>query len=165
MKSNVILIGMPGSGKSTCGVLAAKSLCMSFIDTDLLIQQSEGLSLQNIIEKKGAEYFETAEEKCLCSLHCNNAIISTGGSAVYYKRAMDHLKTDGIAIYLRVSLEEMLCRISNITTRGILLRNGESIEDMFREREKLYELCADYTLSCDGLSIEQTVECICRKVR
>lgn len=156
---------MPGCGKSTCGVLAAKALCMSHIDTDLLIQEREKLPLQEIINNYGAEYFGTAEEKCLCSLAAENAVVSTGGSAVYYESAMEHLKERGTAIYLSVSLDEMLRRISNITTRGILLRDGESIEDMFREREPLYRRYADIIIECGELTIERTVESICRGVQ
>ena len=163
MKSNIVLIGMPGCGKSTCGVLAAKALCKSFIDTDLLIQQEEGMPLQTIIDTRGGGYFALAEERCLCSLRADNAVISTGGSAVYYDSAMLRLRENGRIIYLRVSLEEMLRRVSNITTRGILLRGGESIEDMFREREPLYERWADSVIDCSGSSVEQVVEGICDK--
>lgn len=161
MKSNIILIGMPGCGKSTCGVLAAKTLCMSFIDTDLLIQSAEGCPLQEIINTKGNEYFEKAEENALLGIDVENSIISTGGSAVYSEKAMENLRKNGTVIYLKISLDEMIKRISNMKTRGILLKNGETIGDMFRSREPLYEKYADITLECEG-KIEDTVERICR---
>ena len=146
MENNIILIGMPGCGKSTCGVLAAKALCKSFADTDLLLQEREKMPLQSIINIRGPEYFARAERDCLLSLDLANTVISTGGSAVYYGDAMLRLRQGGRVIYLRISLEEMLRRVGNMTTRGILLREGESIEDMFAERQPLYERCADSRL-------------------
>ncbi len=156
-KSNMILIGMPGCGKSTCGVLIAKSLCKSFVDTDLLIQSREGSSLQAIIDQKGTAYFAKAEEEALLSFHDQNTVVSTGGSAVYYPSAMEHLGKDGIIVYLKVSFNVMMNRISNITTRGILLKPGETMEDMFHAREALYLKYADHTIDCDDLSIEEVV--------
>ena len=194
---NLILIGMPGSGKSTCRVLAAKALCKSFLDTDLLIQTREGMSLQDLINRNGPEYFARAEENALLSigngtepyaleegnaflnirkgaepyaLEEGNAflniqqpgyVIATGGSAVYYEKAMDHLRKDGIVIYLQISFPVMQERITNITTRGILLHPGESLEEMFHAREALYRKYADITIDCDQLTIEQTVAAIC----
>ena len=161
MKNNIILIGMPGCGKSTCGVLAAKALCMSFVDTDLLIQEKEKMKLQDIIDKKGLDYFEKTEDDCLSSIDCNDSIISTGGSAVYYDRAMKNLSSIGKVVYIKISFEEMMKRIKNITTRGIVLGEGESLEDMFKRREALYEKYADFTIECDGQTVEQTVEKLC----
>lgn len=160
MKNNLILVGMPGSGKSTCGVLAAKALCKSFIDTDLLIQAEEGTSLQTIINSKGNDYFAKVEEKVLSNLQAENSIISTGGSAIYYEEALNHLKENGMIVYLRVSYNQMMKRIKNMRSRGILLKNGQTIKDMFMARECLYELNADCVIDCRGKSIEDVVECI-----
>ena len=160
-KDNLILIGMPGCGKSTCGVLAAKALCKRFVDTDLLIQDKEGLSLQEILNAKGAAYFSEAESHVLQELSAQNSIISTGGSAVYYEDAMKHLKERGTVIYLRISLEEMLSRIRNITTRGILLKPGETVQEMYNARVPLYEKYADLVIDCDDLTAEQAVAAIC----
>ena len=160
-KTNLILIGMPGCGKSTCGVLAAKALCKRFVDTDLLIQDKEGLSLQEILNAKGAAYFSEAESHVLQELSAQNSIISTGGSAVYYEDAMKHLKERGTVIYLRISLEEMLSRIRNITTRGILLKPGETVQEMYNARVPLYEKYADRVIDCDDLTAEQAVAAIC----
>ena len=159
MKSmkNVVLIGMPGCGKSTCGVLAAKALCMDFVDTDLLIQQNEGMALQTIINKKGNDYFAAAEERTVCALTVKNAVVATGGSVVYSRRAMEELKKGGVVIYLRISFDTMLKRIANISSRGILLKNGETIDAMFEERAALYEKYADFVVDCDGKEIETTV--------
>ena len=161
-KDDLILIGMPGSGKSTCGVLAAKALCKSFLDTDLLIQTREGMSLQELIDQKGVEYFARAEENALLGIRERGSVIATGGSAVYYENAMDHLRGNGIVIYLQISFPVMQRRITNITTRGILLHNGESLEEMFRAREALYRKYADVIIDCDALTIEETVAAICR---
>ncbi len=154
---NVVLIGMPGCGKSTCGVLAAKALCMDFKDTDLLIQQNEGMPLQSVINQKGNKYFALAEENAVRNTCFENAVVATGGSVVYSDKAMAYLKENGVVIYLRISLKTMLQRISNMSTRGILLRNGESIEEMFSERQSLYEKYADFVIDCDEKEIEDTV--------
>ncbi len=160
-KNNIILIGMPGCGKSTCGVLIAKALCKSFIDTDLLIQNREGCSLQDILQSKGAEYFSDLEARTLMSLAVENSVISTGGSAVYCDAAMEHLRENGTVVYLRVSLDEMLGRIQNITTRGILLHEGETLEEMYAAREPLYRKYADVIIDCNELTVEQAVEAVC----
>ena len=142
---------MPGCGKSTCGVLAAKVLCMDFVDTDLVIQQNEGMALQTIIDQKGNDFFAAAEESAVCGLDVKNAVVATGGSVVYSKKAMERLKKDGIVIYLAISFDTMMRRIANIRSRGILLKNGETIEAMFRERASLYQKYADSTIDCNGI--------------
>ena len=162
---NVVLIGMPGCGKSTCGVLAAKALCKDFFDTDLTIQQNEKMPLQAIIDTKGNDYFAAAEEKAICGLEINNAVVATGGSVVYSRKAMEHLRKDAVVIYLRVSFDTMVKRIADINTRGILLRNGETMEAMFSEREALYEKYADKVIDCNDKKIEETVLEIVRSIR
>ena len=163
MAGSVILIGMPGCGKSTCGVLAAKALCKSFLDTDILIQERTGMPLQEIIETKGTDFFAETEEAVLSDLAAyTNTVIATGGSAVYYDNAMRHLKSIGRVVYLKVGFEEMMCRIKNIKTRGILLAPGETMEDLVRRRTVLYEKYADDVIDCDGTDVEEVVSAICR---
>ena len=154
---NVVLIGMPGSGKSTSGVLAAKALCMDFVDTDLVIQQNEKMSLQAIINTKGNESFAAAEESAVCGLNVRNAVIATGGSVVYSKKAMAHLKENAVVLYLRISFETMMKRIADMHSRGILLKDGETVRAMYDERISLYEKYADKILDCDGKDVETTV--------
>lgn len=160
MSSNIVLIGMPGSGKSTCGVLAAKALLKNFFDTDLLLQNLEGKRLQSIINENGIEYFNKAEERAILSLDIQGTVIATGGSVVYSEKAMAHLRSLGKIIYLRLGYEEMEKRIKNITTRGIVLKEGETLLDMYNERAPLYERYADEILNCDGMTVEETVESI-----
>ena len=148
MNSNIILIGMPGSGKSTCGVVSAKMLLKNFYDTDLLIQNLEGKSLQEIIDKNGVEYFAKAEERAILSLDIKGTVIATGGSVVYSDKAMEHLKSLGKIIYLHLSYEDMCKRISNLETRGIVLQNGETLEDMYNERLPLYNKCCHRRIGC-----------------
>lgn len=163
-RKNIVLIGMPGCGKSTCGVLVAKSLCMDFIDTDLIIQKNEGTSLQSIINGKGNEYFAAAEERAICRTVFENAVVATGGSVVYSEKAMTHLQENALVVYLKISFDTMVKRISDMTSRGILLRNGETIETMFEEREPLYEKYADLIVDCDGKKIEDTVFKITQRI-
>ena len=154
---NVVLIGMPGSGKSTSGVLAAKALCMDFVDTDLVIQQNEKMPLQAIINTKGNESFAAAEESAVCGLNVQNAVIATGGSVVYSQKAMAHLKENAVVLYLRISFETMMKRIADMHSRGILLKDGETVRAMYDERISLYEKYADAILDCDGKAVETTV--------
>lgn len=163
MNSNIILIGMPGSGKSTCGVLAAKALLKNFFDTDLLIQNVENMRLQDIINGKGIEYFKTVEENAVESLNIQGTVIATGGSVVYSERAMRHLKNLGKIIYLHLDYNTMESRIKNIKTRGVVLENGYTLEDMYNERLPLYKKYADETVFCDNLTVEETVSAIVEK--
>ena len=158
--NNVVLIGMPGCGKSTCGVLLAKALGMDFTDTDLIIQKNEKMSLQDIIIAKGNEYFALAEERAVCSVNFSEHVIATGGSVVYSPNAMRYLSDGGRIVYLKISFDTMLRRINNIETRGILLREGESIAGMYEARQALYERYAQVTVDCDALDTEKTVSAI-----
>lgn len=149
---------MPAVGKSTIGVLLAKTLGFSFIDTDLIIQQDTGRLLQDIIDKDGLDAFCIAEERAICSVAAEeNAIIATGGSAVYSREAMLHLKKHGLVYYLSLPTEELSKRLSNIKTRGIAMRPTDTIEDVFRRRMSLYEEYADVTIDCLGKTAEDTV--------
>ncbi len=165
MKSNIILIGMPGSGKSTCGVLAAKALLKNFFDTDLLLQNLENCRLQELIDKRGTDYFEKAEENAILSLDISGTVIATGGSVVYSDRAMRRLRETGKVIYLHLDYETMEKRISNITTRGVVLRNCRTLREMYNERLPLYKKYADETIICDNSTVEETVEKIIEVTR
>lgn len=161
---NFVLIGMPAVGKSTLGVLLAKALCCDFCDTDLLIQKSCGTSLCEFIESHGTAEFIKFEEKTLCSLNAENTVIATGGSAVYGKDAMAHLKANGTIIYLRAPAEELKKRIGDIKTRGVVLLHGSTVEDILEERLPLYEKYADITIDCDRSSPEENLEKIINAV-
>lgn len=155
--NDIILIGMPGSGKSTAGVLAAKAACKSFVDTDLLIQQAEGTSLQALLVSGGYEAFLACEERVLLGVREENAVIATGGSAVYSEAGMAHLKTLGRTVYLHLSFEEMARRLGDIRTRGIVFREGQDLRQMYDDRLSLYKRYADVMIDCCGKTVEQTV--------
>lgn len=155
--NNLILIGMPGAGKSTVGVILAKALRMNYIDTDLVIQDRSGRLLQEIIDKDGPDEFKRVEEATVLSLYPRNAVIATGGSVVFSERVMECLKREGIVIYLKISFPEMTRRLRNITTRGIVLVPGQSLREMFDERIPLYERYADLTIDCSDQDFETVV--------
>lgn len=156
-KTNIILIGMPGSGKSTSGVLLAKSLGLSFLDTDLLIQQREGTLLQDLVDEKGFSGFIEIEEKVVSRLEASKSVISTGGSVVYSEKSMSHFKSIGTIVFLDVSFPEIIRRIRNISTRGIALKAGQNLETLYDERLPLYRKYADITVHGDGKTIEEIV--------
>lgn len=142
---NIILIGMPGSGKSTVGVQLAKSLGLDFIDTDILIQTQEGRQLQDIQDNDGHIVLRAIEEQVILDLQADNVLISTGGSAVYSDKAMQHLKRMGTVIFLDVSVEELERRISGQGPRGIACSEGQTFNDIYQERMPLYRRYADIT--------------------
>lgn len=162
---NIILIGMPGSGKSTCGVVAAKLLLKNFFDTDLLIQNREGRRLQQIIDEKGLDYFARAEEEAVLSLDIAGTVIATGGSVVYSSAAMEHLRRMGKVIYLHLEYETMCRRIQNLDSRGVVLQAGYTLQDMYKERLPLYRRYADAVIKCDNNTVEQTAQQIARCAR
>ena len=162
MKDNITLIGMPGSGKSTVGVLLAKALGLPFIDTDLLIQQREGLLLQELLDQRGLDAFLDAEEAAIRSLDCRASVIAPGGSAVCRERAMEHLRALGRVLYLRVPLPELERRIDNITTRGIAKAPGQTLADLYAYRAPLYERFAGAAVDVAGDTLEQTVAAVLR---
>lgn len=145
--SNVTLIGMPGSGKSTIGVVLAKLLCMTFIDGDLLIQNREGKRLHKIIEEVGNEGFLKLENSVLASLKVNNSVIATGGSAVFGKEAMENLKKISTVVYLDVPYEILEKRLHNLKRRGVILEEGQTLKDIYDIRTPLYQKYADITIS------------------
>lgn len=161
---NIILIGMPGAGKSTIGVLLAKTMLMSFTDTDLLIQQKHSSSLCDIINNKGIEEFLKIENDVIYENEFENCIVATGGSAVYGQEAMNKLKENGIAVYLKLSPAELEKRINNIHTRGIAMKEDTTIAELYEERAALYEKYADITVDCSSLTPEQCVDIISEKI-
>lgn len=154
---------MPGAGKSTVGVILAKAAGLQFCDTDLIIQQKTGRKLQDIINNDGIEKFLETESNVLSLLSVENSVIATGGSAVYSEAAMQNLKRTGVAVWLDVPLCEVKRRIDNITTRGIVMHHGESLDSIYAERLPLYRKYADITVSCS--STEETVENILEKIQ
>jgi shikimate kinase len=163
--NNIILIGMPGAGKSALGVLMAKTLGKTFIDTDLLIQTQERKLLQTLIDEYGIERFLGIEAAVILGLQVDNGVIATGGSAIYSEKAMKHLKENGIVVYLKLTYEEIEGRIENMADRGIVIRQGQSLIELYRERSPLYEEQADLIVDCSGASIEESVRIITAKLR
>lgn len=158
-KKNIIMIGMPGSGKSTVGVVLAKTLGYDFVDTDLLISKQQKDTLQHILDREGLDYFLKCEEQAGLSVDCNRTIVATGGSMVFSEAAMAHLKSIGKVVYLDVALEELEKRLTNIKTRGIAAKPGKTIGDIYRERTPFYEKYADVTVQVpSGVHLEAVVE-------
>jgi shikimate kinase len=155
---NIILIGMPGSGKSTIGVVLAKTLGLAFIDTDLLIQQRVGKRLQELIEDKGRETFLKTEEEVLQSLTVKDTVIATGGSAIYSEAGMNWLSKNGTIVYLELPFEEVEKRIRNVKTRGIVMPLGMTLKDLYLERVPLYQKRCDVKIDCANKSIEDLIE-------
>lgn len=163
---NVTLIGMPGSGKSTVGVLLAKALGFGFLDIDLVIQQREGALLQELLDTHGVEYFLDREEEAVCSVDCAGFVIAPGGSAVCREAAALHLKSLGPVVYLRVPLEELKTRIHNLSTRGIAMEPGQDLADVMAYRAPLYEKYADIVVDCvEGQTLAQTAGTVLELVR
>ncbi len=160
--NNIVLIGMPGAGKSTIGVILAKTMGMSFLDTDLVIQKQEGRLLQNTINENGMQKFIEIEEKTILNIHVHKHIIATGGSAVYSHTAMEHLKKNSLLIYLQLPYKQIVKRINNINTRGIAMEKGQSLLELYNKRIPLYEKYADMTIECHGKDIEQIIQVLCK---
>ena len=162
---NIILTGMPGCGKSTVGVILAKTLGMRFVDTDLIIQQEQHDVLQHLIERFGVKRFEEMEEEALLSvMETEDTVIATSGSAVFCERGMNFLKQTGVCVYLEVPCDELKRRLSNIRTRGIAAAKGMTIEDIFNERSPYYEKYADIRIDCRDMHIEEITEIIAKRM-
>jgi len=154
---NIILIGMPGSGKSTVGVVLAKALGYRFIDSDLLIQETLGDRLSEIIEKEGIPEFHRLENIINLRINPENTVIATGGSAIYGEEAMNHFRQIGTVIYLKLSYEEIEKRLGDLKMRGITIKEGETLKDLYEERIPLYEKYAHVVLDTEGLMLRETV--------
>lgn len=155
---NIILIGMPAVGKSTVGVVVAKRLGYKFIDTDLLIQEQEGKLLREIIAEKGTDGFLQVEDQVNAGVDASQAVISPGGSVVYCENAMKHYQEIGTIVYLQASYTTISRRLRNAKKRGVVLRDGQTLKDLYDERVKLFEKYAQVTVCEDGLEIEETIE-------
>ncbi|MCY4046067.1 MAG: shikimate kinase, partial [Cellvibrionales bacterium] len=156
-KHSLILVGMPGAGKSTVGIVLAKALAKDFIDTDLLIQLRAGKPLQAIIDSEGYQRLRDLEEEALLAHEFFNHIVATGGSAVYSEKGMNHLKQYGQVIYLDANLDTLRSRIHNYESRGIAKRNDQTFDDLFKERQALYRKYADLIIDCNHDQLEKVV--------
>jgi shikimate kinase len=163
-KSNIVLIGMPGSGKSTVGIILAKMTSRNFIDTDILIQLREGRSLQNIVDTDGPMALRRVEEGAILSVNCRNHVIATGGSAAYSHTAMSHLKNHGTVVFLYATLDTLKSRIRDYATRGLARKPDQSFADLFNERLALYQQYADITILSNNLTQEDVCTEILQKL-
>lgn len=155
---NITLLGMPGAGKSTIGVLLAKALGYDFLDTDLSIQNREGMLLNEIIAKKGLSEFKKIEEEVNASVYVEKTVIAPGGSVCYGQKAMEHLSEISKVIYLKISYEELSKRLGDLTKRGVVFENGQTLKDLYEERVPLYEKYADLCIEEDGLDIGEVLQ-------
>ena len=162
---NIVLIGMPGVGKSTAGVVLAKVLGYEFIDADLIIQQQEGKLLREIIAEVGTDGFIEVENRVNSQIEVEKSVIATGGSVVYGKEAMQHLREIGTVVYLKVSYDILEKRLHDIKGRGVVLKDGQTLKDLYEERVPLYEKYADITVEEYGLNVEETIEKLVAKLK
>lgn len=162
--SNIILIGMPGCGKSTIGVVLAKVLGYRYLDSDLLIQEQEGRRLSQIIEEEGIQGFDQIENRVNASIQAEGTVIATGGSAVYGEEAMKHLGTIGTIVYIKLPYEEIQKRLGDLNERGITIKEGQTLMDLYHERVPLYEKYAHLTVETDGLELRDSVKRIKEKL-
>ena len=156
---NITLIGMPGAGKSTLGVVLAKRLGYRFVDSDLLLQEGTGMLLSDLIERRGIEGFIEEENKLLAGLRCSHHVIATGGSAVYSEQGMENLKKLGRVVFIDIDMTELPKRLhTDLFTRGVVIRSGSTLQDLYDERRPLYQKYADITVNTVGLSTLEAVE-------
>ena len=163
--NNITLIGMPGAGKSTIGVVLAKVLGYQFLDSDLLIQKQEKSRLSEIIEEEGYKGFKDVENRVNASIEAENTVIATGGSVVYCEEAMEHLKSIGTVVYLKLSLNALSKRLGNLKGRGVLLREGQNLTDLYEERTPLYEKYADIVIDEEGKDLEASLEILLKTLK
>lgn len=155
---NIVLIGMPGAGKSTIGVILAKVLCYSFLDTDLLIQEQENRLLADIISSEGLEGFLAIENQVNCDINVENTIIATGGSIIYCKEAMEHLRQIGTVVYIKLSFNTIEERLENIKQRGVIYRDDQTLKSLYEERCPIYEKYAHIIVDSEGLGTEELMQ-------
>ncbi len=163
-ETNIVLIGMPGVGKSTIGVLLAKVMAREFIDTDVCLQGCMQRRLQEIIDTEGAAAFRRIEERHLLALDCRHHVIATGGSAVYSDPAMRHLKANGVVVFLDLPVAALARRLVNLATRGVVMNAGQSLESLYAERLPLYRRYADLAIDCRDLTHEGVVQAVVRSL-
>ena len=163
--NNITLIGMPGAGKSTIGVVLAKVLGYQFLDSDLLIQKQEKRRLSEIIEEEGYKGFNDVENRVNASIEAENTVIATGGSVVYCEEAMEHLKSIGTVVYLKLSLNALSKRLGNLKGRGVLLREGQTLTNLYEERTPLYEKYADIVIDEEGKDLEASLEILLKTLK
>lgn len=163
--NNLVFIGMPGVGKSTVGVVLAKVLGYKFIDSDIIIQEKEKRLLHEIISTDGVEGFIDIENKINASIEADKSIIATGGSVVYGKEAMEHLKSIGKIVYLKLSYSQIQKRLSDIKDRGVVLKSGQNLKELYEERTLLYEKYADIVIDEENLSVEETIAKIIEAIK
>ena len=159
-KNNIILIGMPGSGKSTNGVILAKNMGMDFIDSDILIQHVKGMRLEELLNIHGPEGFNVIEEEVNAAIDVENTVIATGGSVVYGEKAMENLKAQGTVVYLDITCKELEERLGDLRERGVSIKDGWTLQDLYDERKPLYEKYADITINVSGLTVGESMELI-----
>lgn len=164
-KSNIVLIGMPGCGKSTIGVLLAKRLGRHFIDTDVLIQVAHSKTLHELIVERGMEAFCQIEQDYVACIDVKNTVIATGGSVVYYDSSMRNLKADGIVVYLQLPVEQIKQRLGDLNARGVVFDPGQTLGSLYEERVPLYQQWADITVNLSGLGHEACVKTILNKLK
>ena len=163
--NNITLIGMPGAGKSTIGVVLAKVLGYQFLDSDLLIQKQEKRRLSEIIEEEGYKVGKDGENRVNASIEAENTVIATGGSVVYCEEAMEHLKSIGTVVYLKLSLNALSKRLGNLKGRGVLLREGQTLTNLYEERTPLYEKYADIVIDEEGKDLEASLEILLKTLK
>ena len=161
---NIVLIGMPGCGKSTLGVLLAKALMMDFVDTDLIMQKQFGKPLQQLVDELGTAGFSKAEEECICGLQFENTVIATGGSVALEEKAMEHLSENGTIVFVKLTYETIESRLKNISTRGITLEKGQTLRGLYDYRQPYYHRWGQHIVEADGQDIEQTVHMLVKKL-
>ncbi|TYO99011.1 shikimate kinase [Geothermobacter ehrlichii] len=164
-RTNIILIGMPGAGKSTVGVVLAKRLGLGFVDTDLLLQQRAGKKLQQIIDQDGTAAFRRLEERTLCEFDGCNTVVATGGSAIYSEAAMRHLAAIGTIVFLDVPLGELAQRLHDMQSRGLVIGPGAGLADLYTERLPLYRRWAEITIDGQGKNLEEVVDEVVRAIK